>query len=501
MRAFARLLSGGKTLSAAELSTDRDSQRLQLQRMERALVRARLARPQDLSETDYQCLRYAMGLARIHRFTPRGSKRDVRINLGANATLADWLLAHLYAPLRSAASDSERLATCVQAMPRVRELTARAREALLASHPDDFDAAALDREAGHRAFVSVAGGGGGAGYVYLGAYARLMAADLTPDYMVGNSIGAVMGLFRAARRRIEVDEYLAFAKSLSRADVFTAGRRRADLCLPGLLQLHLKVLHSRFVTGDHRRPLRLDEMEIPLDLIVAGVRRRSLERMPDDVREPESGASRLLPFSMKLASRLWRLASFFSPTLVKPLVFGRDQDTRSLHAVDVVGFSAAVPTILQYELRGRAGTSREIFAELMNRHDLSALVDGGVADNVPARAAWEGVESGRIGTRNAYYLAFDCFQPKWEPKHLWLWPISQAVQMQMRSNRVYADSMVRFSPTLSPINLVPAAASLDQAFQWGWDQMDARLPEVTAMLQPATWEAAGRPAMAAEAAS
>lgn len=484
----------GETVSSDQQIRDSGAERLQLQRMERALVRARLARPDCISEDDYQVLRYTLGLVRIEQIRVDGV--DVTVDPQALAPLRDWLLAHLYSPLRQSGDDAARLAACVQAMPRIRDFVVAGRQRLLDNHRNDFDAEALDREAGTRSFVSVAGGGGGAGFVYLGAYARLMEEGLTPDYIVGNSIGAVVGLFRAYRRRLDIDEHVQFAKSLGRGDVFTAARRRADLCLPGLLQLHLKAFHRRFVTGEHRRPLRLNEMEIPLDLIVAGIRRRPFESMPRDMRDPEAGASRLMPLSMQLASRAWRLASFVSPSLVKPLVLGGDDDTGYLHAVDVVGFSAAVPTILQYELRGRAGKTREVYAELMHRHDLSALVDGGVADNVPARAAWRGVESGRIGHRNAYYLAFDCFQPKWEPKHLWLWPVTQAVQTQMRANRVYADTMIRFDPTLSPVNLVPSDSALDQAFAWGWAQMDRSIPEVREMLRPAT----GAPAtIAAEA--
>lgn len=470
-------------LSPDQQDTASGPERLQIQRMERALVRARLARPDCMPEADYRVLRYALGLARIERL--RVGATDVDVDPEALAPLRDWLLAHLYSPLRQAADDASRLAACVQAMPRVRALTSTARQHLLDRHGNDFDAETLDREAGTRSFVSVAGGGGGAGFVYLGAYARLMEDGMAPDYIVGNSIGAVVGLFRAYRRRLDVDEYMQFAKSLNRADVFTAARRRADLCLPGLLQLHLKALHQRFVTGEHRRPLRLNEMEIPLDLVVAGVRQRPFEAMPRDMQDPEAGAGRMMPFYMQLVSRAWRLASFVSPSLVKPLVLGGDNDTGNLHAVDVVGFSAAVPTMLQYELRGRAGKTREVYAELMQRHELSALVDGGVADNVPARAAWRGVEAGRIGHRNAYYLAFDCFQPRLEPKHLWLWPVTQAVQTQMRANRVYADTMIRFDPTLSPVNVVPSAGGLDQAFAWGWARMEQYMPEVREMLRPA----------------
>ena len=460
-------------------------QRLRLQRMDRALVRAYLAVPDALPEADYESLRYALGLARLHVFRPAtaGPAGDVAVDRERIAPLRGWLLEHLYDHLRGDAAPEDKLAACREAISEVRAQAIDLRRDLLASHVDDFDAAALDREAGRRALVTVAGGGGGAGYVYVGAFARLMEEGLIPDYMVGNSIGAILGLFRAQRRHGDVSDYLDFARKLKNGDIFTAARRRSEFCLPGLLHLHLRALHQRMATGDLRRPLRLDEMEIALDLVVAGIRRRPYERLPSDVRAPNEGAERWLPMWMRVAARFARLLQFFSADVVEPIVLGRDTDTRQVHAVDAAGFSAAVPSILQYEPGPGAGVTREIFSELMATRELAAIVDGGVADNVPARAAWRGVAAGRAATRNAYYLAFDCFFPRVDAKNFWLWPITQTVQMQMRVNRVYADTMVRFDRTLSPLNIVPSPDALDLSVGWGYQEMEARMPEVREMLR------------------
>lgn len=460
-------------------------QRLRLQRMDRALVRAYLAAPEALPAADYEALRYALGLARLHVFRPAvAGASDVTVDRERILPLRGWLLEHLYDRLLSDAEAADKLAACRQAVPRVRSQAIDLRRDLLVAHVNDFDAAALDREAGRRSLVAVAGGGGGAGYVYIGAFARLMEEGLIPDYMVGNSIGAILGIVRAQRRHLDIKEYIDFAGMLKNGDILTAARRRAEFSLPGLLHLHLRALHQRLSVGDLRRPLRLDEMEIPLDLIVAGVKRRPYEHLAADVRKPEKSAGRWLPMSVQVAARFTRLLQFFRPEVVKPIVLGRDSETRSVHAVDAAGFSAAVPTILQYELGPGAGQTREIFSRLMAQHDLAALVDGGVADNVPVRAAWNGVAEGRAGTRNAYYLAFDCFTPRVDPKNVWLWPITQTVQMQMRINRVYADTMVRFDQTLSPVNIVPGATAVDLSVGWGYRQMDQYMPEIHAMLQP-----------------
>lgn len=474
-------------VSAAEADTDSrgDRERLQLQRMERALVRARLATSANVPEHAYQCLRYAFGLARLHVFRVPGMAEEITVDPQRIVGLRAWLVEHFYDRLRGSATAEQKLDYCRQALSEVRRRCIELRKTLLADHDGALDSETLDRVAGRRALVVVAGGGGGAGFVYAGAFARLMEDGLIPDYIVGNSMGAFLGMFRAQRRHSDVSDYIDFARNLKNNDIFTAARRRSEYCLPGLLQLHLRTLHQRMVTGELRRPLRLDEMEIPLDLVVAGIRRRPYERLSTDVRESSPGAERWLPIWMQVAARFSRLLQFFSSDMVEPIVLGRDTDTRQVHAVDAVGFSGAVPSILQYEPGPGAGKTREIFSELMAKRELAAIVDGGVADNVPTRAAWRGVAAGRAsGERNAYYLAFDCFFPRVDAKNMWLWPISQTVQMQMRVNRVYADTMVRFNKTLSPLNIVPGADAMDLAIGWGYQEMDEHMAEVKEMVRP-----------------
>jgi len=121
--------------------------------------------------------------------------------------------------------------------------------------------------------------------------------------------------------------------------------------------------------------------------------------------------------------------------------------------------------------------------ELREQHGLMAFMDGGTVANVPARAAWEGVEAGRIGTRNAYYLALDCFHPQWSAGHAWLIPVTQAIQAQLPAQRPYYDWLVRFQPTPSPVNLLPSDEVFDKAFQWGWKQADAILPQIQEALR------------------
>ena len=68
-------------------------------------------------------------------------------------------------------------------------------------------ACVLDQELGIKTLVTVAGGGGGSGYVYIGAWDVLQGAGLVPGYVIGSSMGAVLGLFRALRKDADFDEY------------------------------------------------------------------------------------------------------------------------------------------------------------------------------------------------------------------------------------------------------------------------------------------------------
>ncbi|MDT5015376.1 MAG: hypothetical protein QOD39_1536, partial [Mycobacterium sp.] len=129
-----------------------------------------------------------------------------------------------------------------------------------------------------------------------------------------------------------------------------------------------------------------------------------------------------------------------------------------------------------------------ILDNLFDHYDIGALVDGGAASNVPVELAWKRVRDGKLGTRNACYLAFDCFHPQWDAKHLWLVPITQAIQLQMVRNGPYADHIVRFEPTLSPVNLAPSATAIDIACEWGRRSVDKAIPVTSALMQPTWWE-------------
>ena len=128
-----------------------------------------------------------------------------------------------------------------------------------------------------------------------------------------------------------------------------------------------------------------------------------------------------------------------------------------------------------------------ILTALMEREDVGALVDGGVANNVPARTAWRQVQRGKIGTRNCYYLAMDCFYPQYGLGHVFLQPLTRLISYQVALNARYAQRRLEMYPTLSPINLLPSGEELDKAVGWGRAQVTQHIPYIRKFLERVRW--------------
>ena len=120
---------------------------------------------------------------------------------------------------------------------------------------------------------------------------------------------------------------------------------------------------------------------------------------------------------------------------------------------------------------------------LFTRNGISRIGEGGLMSNVPARVAWEAVQAGKLGRRNALVVALDCFAPNFRQPG-WLALQSLIRWANSEADRQYADLYVRFPRTLSPVNLVPAMPEALKAFKWGRVAMEAHTPVLKTALDP-----------------
>jgi predicted acylesterase/phospholipase RssA len=474
---------------------------LLLQRMENRLIRHQLSAPDVLSADELRKMRYILNFARLADFEPGaagpgGSRGRGDVSVGAE--IAPWrsrVADALYGPLREEPDPITALKTAREALGCLTPDQDDQRRVLIERHGNDFSAAELDAEVGYKKLVTVLGGGGGAGFVYIGGMQRLLEAGQLPDYMIGASIGSILGSLVSRALPVPIEEYIAWAKTVSYRAILGPERLRRRHGLAGMFALRFDQFAHAMLSREDGQRMRMSDLAI----VVAGVRRQPYSALPSRFRRPGLAALQLrsVPFrpigiGPVVGTRMWQVAAFIDLRVVKPIIIGDDDPARDFDVVDAASFSAAIPGVLHHETSDPRMIP--LLDALFEETDISALVDGGAASNVPIELAWKRIRDGRLGTRNACYLAFDCFHPQWDPRHLWLVPITQAIQLQMVRNLPYADHLVRFEPTLSPANLAPSVVSIDRASEWGSNSVDRAIPLTSALLAPTWWEGDGPPA-------
>lgn len=491
--------SGDPASTDEVVDIDTGDTALLLQKMENRLIRHSLRRPGVLTAEQLRRLRYLLNFARLDDFEPGaagpgGSRGRGDVSVGAELTSWRAKVADtLRAPLREERDPVIAMTAARDALGVLAAEQDEQRRLLIERHGNDFSQAELDAEVGHKKLVTVLGGGGGAGFVYIGGMAALLESGAVPDYLIGSSFGSILGSVVGRTLPVPISEYIQWAKTVSFGAILGPERLRRRHGLTGVFALNFDRFADSMFRREDGKPMKMSDLAIPFDAVVAGVRRKPFAALPARYRNQRLAGLQLRSFPYlsiglgpQVATRMWQTAAFIDPRVVTPIIIGGDNPDLDVNVVDAASFSSAIPGVLHHESKDPA--MAPLFDELLADNDVSALVDGGAASNVPLELAWKRVRAGRLGTRNACYLAFDCFQPQWDPKHLWLVPIAQAIQLQMVRNAPYADHLVRFSPTLSPVNLAPSAATIDRACHWGRQSVGPAIPVVSALLEPVWWE-------------
>ncbi len=448
---------------------------------EAALVRAVVSSPAFLSDADEAALRYGLNLARTLRIrTPDGGDLDLGDFLAPFREELTPAASALAAPRGFDPGDAARLVHHVATHARAW------RTRVLAAFAGKLPESALDREVCEKSLVLVCGGGGGVGWSYLGAFALLEQYGLVPRLLAGTSMGAVLLLFRARRLRWQPEDVAEAMRGLSFRTLFRFLHGESRYGLPAAMRLYLRAGIGDFLKGPDGHPLTLGQLAIPLIVAVTGIRNGALPREPSyyehlldlEGLEPRPNVlSRLVSDVFQAIGELIVQRDRFAR-----IYLGAEDDTREFDAIDAAGFSSALPGVIHYDVVRDDERMHALLRALLERHDVFRLVDGGLVDNLPAKAAWGAVQRGVVGGRNAFVLALEGFGPKLS-QPLWF-GLEQLAAQNVARNKPFIHLHKSFQRVLSPLEVVPDEAALQRAIQAGKAELHPDMPFIARMCRP-----------------
>jgi predicted acylesterase/phospholipase RssA len=452
--------------------------RTPLDALEAEVVRRDLAVPAEAPQGDVAALRYVISLARL---------TTVRNVDGEDVQLADALAPHRWRVQEALRphleADGVGLGGALRALPDLVGATQEARERILEMGTLHRDC--LEREITEKKLVVVAGGGGGCGYGYGGAYTLLHRSGLQPELIAGTSMGALMGLFRARLRVFDGAPMVAAGESLSWQKVFRVLDLDSRYGLPATLRLYLRAAIGHLFKNRDGSSMTLDDLGIPMLVVVTGITVDGLkhdldwyEHFLDDAFQP----GRI--FKRSRIKRLGRVVGILreimsSPENLREIVFGADELTRQADVIDTVGFSSAIPGLIHYDIYRDDERMRRLLDQLYGEQGITRLLEGGLINNLPCRPAFEEVMKGRIGVRNHFTLALDCFAPG--RKNFVFAPVMQLVRGNVKANLPYAHHVHNLKRRLNPLNLVPPISSMERAMDWTMEELSPSVPMFQAM--------------------
>lgn len=447
-------------------------------------MRASVADPTWLAAHDEAALRWALSLARVSAVNVLPSEGTADLVEVDHATNAYRQQLHR---LLANAVDGEKVLSRdgVRAqVGAIRELVATERRSLLRLFGNRIPPRSLDRCTRRRPLALALGGGGGTGYVYVGAMAVLDEAGLVPSLIAGTSMGAIIAAFRCKQAEFSLAGIRSLLARLSWKRVFRLFETDSRFGLPATLKLYLReVIGHEFEREGHF--LRLSELEIPLRVTIAGlvqgprsgeVVERYAHLLDDAVGDVRALRSR--------AGSIARALQEMSRQPVRPIYVGGDELTRDFDVLDAVGFSSAVPGVIHYDILRDDPRMVELVTELMRREGVFRLVDGGLADNLPAREAWRSVQAGACGDRDPFVVAMDAFAPQLTTRHLLFLPLMRIAAENARLGRSTAHLTLSFKHVLSPLSVVPTTTEFMRAVDNGRRETEPHVAFIRKMVGP-----------------
>ncbi len=459
----------------------------ELQERELTLMRATVADPAWLPAHDEAALRWALSFARL-------TKVNVEASEGTPGMIAFEHATHGY---RQAVLD--RLAPVVSAdrvlsregvraaIGPLRALCKSERASVLALFGGRIPARSLDRCTRRRPLALALGGGGGTGYVYVGAMAVLDDAGMTPALIAGTSMGAILGAFRARKKGLDLGDIRALLHRLSWRKVFRLFDTESRFGLPATLKLYLReVIGHEFEQEDGQGFLQMKDLEIPLRVTVAGLVQGPSQQQQELVGRYAHLLDGVQEFSAlrKRAVVIGRALAEFSHQPVRPIYIGGDELTQQFDVLDAIGFSSAVPGIIHYDILRDDPRMVALTQQLLKREGVFRLVDGGLADNLPADEAWRSVQARDSGEHDPFVVALDAFAPRLASRHLLFLPLMRIAAETSKAGRHAAHLTIEFKDVLSPLAVVPSPSDFMLAMDNGRREMAPHVALIRKMLGP-----------------
>jgi predicted acylesterase/phospholipase RssA len=440
------------------------------------LVRAVLSLPHWLEEPAEVALRLALNLARVGRVrAPSGEEVDLWDFLSPfRAEVSRSLLP----ALRKGSGDGRAEAAALAGRLGASALAWRGK--VRATFAARLPAEVLDRELFEKALVLVCGGGGGVSWSYLAAFDLLERHGLAPRLCAGASMGAVVLLFRAKALGWNGEFVPELLGRLGYKRLFRFLQTDSRYALPAAIQLQLREVLGEHIKAAEGEPATLSDLAIPLLVAVTGVRAGGLPHDPSFYEHLLDGSEpHLKPHALeRLVARFFRAAGELATRkdLLFPLCLGEDAETAQFDALDAVGFSCALPGVIHYDMLRDDPRMQGLLDALFARHGIARLLDGGLTDNLPARAAWRWVQRGGLGTRSVLVLGLEGFAPKLR-QPLW-YGLEQLAAQGVARSRPFVHVHRSFQHVLSPLDVIPGAAQLARAIQAASAELQPDMPLV-----------------------
>lgn len=459
------------------------SHRQPLRAAERELVRRWVKRPGVLDRHALDALRYALALAQLGHVRTRNTDVDV---FEVVAPYRHWLIEQLAYFVQPGGEKRVDWKGIRQLLPSALQRARAVRSHLLENGTLSRDR--LERELTQKQLVLILGGGGGSGYAHLGALGFVSDLGLTPNLIVGASMGALIGLFRAERQHFDpVTTALALPRPSEWSRVFSPYRGVSRFGFPGTIELKARALGTEIFERLIGRPIpRISELAIPYRAVVTGLRTGIGLALSDVERRIERNrrAGRTVRVNRNLSLFVGTVRKMLeNPRLLEEIVFGGDEGLLDVNAVDAMGFSCAVPGIIHYDVHEAEDPTARRLRELFAQRQIFRLTDGGVVSNVPARVAYQTVARGDLGYRNAFFLAFDAFAPVINQNAMFV-PIQQLVRRSVLVNRPYCDHLVTLRQPPPPFQLLQSLETLQRVMSRTRKQLESERPFVEAMMRP-----------------